>query len=365
MKSLAMVAFGIWIFVVVYFGYLGMTTVPSELDSIGYHIPIAESVVNGSVFKPNYVSPYSYYPGAGEAILALFIILHIPLNLFNVWGLVLLFWIVKKLGERVGLNRDEAVVLGAAISLLPTVVRLPMTQLVDIWLAVFWGGWLLLAEKPEKSIKWSLLFGMVSGLMMGTKISGLILLGLGVVFYWRNLKSFLWIFIALPVGGFWYIRNWVVMGNPFYPLDFWIWKGHTIAKLPIVWKFLVYEKGWGLFAQSLGSEFLGWVAAFLFPLWLRNKWIWLGLINLGLFMIMPGSPGTIVSNCRYLIPAVMTLALGIWIEAKKKKWADTLAVLAVINMAMVLSQISYKPKIVLFSLVVIAFSFLISPSKNK
>jgi len=357
MKLLAKVALGIWVSVVVYFVYTGITTVPSELDSIGYHIPIAESVAKGTVFKPNYISPYSYYPGTGEAILALFMVLHLPLNLFNVLGLVLLFWVMRELGGRGGLDEYEATILAVGMSLLPTVVRLPMTQLVDIWLAVWWGWWLLLVENPKRNILW---FGIASGLLVGTKISGIMLLGVGLLFFWRNIKSWKWVWVTGIVGGFWYVRNWVVMGNPVYPLDFWMWKGHPVAKLPIVWRFLLFEKGYGLFLQALVSEFLGWAVAFGAIIWLRNKWIMLGIINLGLFLFMPGSPGTIVSNCRYLIPAMMTLALGLWIEAKKHKWVETLAILAVINSAMVLSQIAFRPKIVLFSLVLILI-LVISP----
>lgn len=349
MKILAKVALGIWIFVITYFVYLGITTLPSELDSLGYHIPIAESIVKGSVFKPNYVSPYSYYPGAAETVLALFVVLHLPLNLFNVLGLILLFWVMRELGERGGLGKDEAIILGTAISLLPTVVRLPMTQLVDIWLAVFWGWWLYLAKTSKRNTIW---FGLASGLLLGTKISGIILLGVGLLFFWSKIKSWKWVLVAVPIGGFWYLRNWLIMGNPMYPLGFWIWKGSPLAKLPIVWKFLLFEKGYGLFLQALVSEFLGWAIAFAVIFKYKNKWILMGTINFLLFLFMPGSPGTIVSNCRYLIPAIMTLALGVWLEAKQHKWVESLAVLAVINMTTVLPQISYRPKIVIISLII-------------
>lgn len=330
-----------------------MTTQPSELDSIGYHIPIAESVLDGSVFYPNYTSFYSYYPGTGEAVLAVLMAMGFPANMFNVIGVGILFGVMKKLGEQEGLPRDEAIILAVSMALLPTVLRLPLTQLVDIWLAIWWGWWLILITRPMSTKKWQLIFGLVSGLLMGTKISGIMLFITGMVFWGKNIKKWTFLWVTIIVGGFWYARNWVVTGNPFYPLDVWIWSGHPLAKLPIVWKFLVFEKGWGRFLEACVSEFLGWSTALLAVIKFRNRWLGLGLVNFLLFLLMPGSPGTIVSNCRYLIPAIMTLALGLWIEVKKLKRQDTLAVLAVVNSMMVLPQLEYRPKIILVSLIII------------
>ena len=351
---LARVALGVWFLVVVYFGYLGVTDETIENDSRIYHIPIAQSVLTGQVLTgEGYTSPFSFYPGTAEMILAVLMALGIPLNLFNVAGLVALTGLTYKLMQRAEVSKEGAVIAAVSVGLLPTVLRLPLTQLVDIWLAVWWVWWIYLLEKPLWKWKYWLVLGVVTGLLMGTKVSGLILIMTGGVFYGKSLleaagkeKLVGAGLLGVVVGGWWYLRNWLVTGNPMYPLDFLGFKGDSVSQLPIVWKFLLKDKGAvGMFLQALGSEFLGWVVAFVAPLFARNKWIWLGIANTLIFLILPGSPGTIVSNMRYLLPAIIPLIIGIWKWAEERGRGEWLAVLSIINMAAVLPQFDYKPKI--------------------
>jgi hypothetical protein len=362
MKILAKVATGIWLVVVVYFGYLGVTDKTIENDSRIYHIPIAQSVLTGKVLTgEGYASPFSYYPGASEMILAGLMALRIPVNLFNVIGLVALGMVTWKLAQRAGISGDGAIILAASVTMLPTVLRLPMTQLVDIWLAVWWAGWIYLAKKPEKNWKYIVTLGLVTGMLIGTKILGPILLVIGLGFCGKKLmrgtgatKMVAGVVISGIVGGWWYARNWIVKGNPVYPLDLLGWKGDPGSQLPIVWKFLVRDRGaFRLFIQALGSEFLGWAGLFLGPIFVRNKWIWLGLVNALIFLILPGSPGTIVSNCRYLLPAIIPLMIGVWRWAEDNKRGEWLAIMAVVNMVAVLPQLDYKPKITIISIIIL------------
>lgn len=356
MKVIARVALGIWIVTLGYWVYMGVTTKAIENDSRTYHIPIAQSVLSGKVWTgQGYTSPFSFYPGASEVLLAGMMAAKLPVNLFNVAGWVALFAVMYKLARRAGLTFDEAVVAAVGIDMLPTVMRLPLTQLVDIWMAVWWGLWIYLAEKPENKWGYAVKLGVVTGMVVGTKILGPILLLIALWWYGRKLaegmgskKIWAALLSAGIIGGWWYVRNWLVRGNPVYPLDFLWWKGDAASQLPIVWKFLVRDKGaLGMFLQALGSEFLGWVGLLAAGVWVRNKWIWLGLANALVFFILPGSPGTIVSNCRYLIPAMMALVIGVWLGMKRGEKEEWLGSLIVVNAAAVLPQLDFKPKLIL------------------
>src|SRR3972149_11795943 len=148
MKQIARIAIGIWILTAVYFFYQGVTTVASEGDSIMYHLPIARSVIDGTVFTGSrYFDAYAYYPGTGETIVAVMMALGLPLNLFNWLGWVLLFWVTRVFGMKRGLAGELATVTAVAVTMLPTAVRLFPTQLVDIWMAVWWGWGMIKSEK--------------------------------------------------------------------------------------------------------------------------------------------------------------------------------------------------------------------------
>src|SRR5258706_12306525 len=108
-KVLAKVSLIILLYVIVYYFLAGLVSKPFEGDSLQYHIPTAKAILEGKVFsypKPNLYG--SYYPAAAETILSFFILLHIPLNLFNVLAIVLLFFTCLSLGLAYGLKKVTA-----------------------------------------------------------------------------------------------------------------------------------------------------------------------------------------------------------------------------------------------------------------
>ena len=359
MKQIARIAIGIWILTAVYFFYQGVTTVASEGDSIMYHLPIARSVIDGTVFTGSrYFDAYAYYPGTGETIVAVMMALGLPLNLFNWLGWVLLFWVTRVFGMNRGLSGELATVTAVAVTMLPTAVRLFPTQLVDIWMAVWWGWGMIKSEKirsgKAKLGDW-VLWGVILGLLVGTKFSGLMYAVILIVWCGKQIwsagikKALGWVIPAALIGGWWYIRNWILKGNPMYPLDFLWWQGEPSARLPIVWKTLLEIRGITFFAGSLVSEFLLGAGLLLLPLWRRNGWVWVGMAVVLVFAVLPGGVPTILSNCRYLMPAMLVLAVEAarWAQEKRKEeWMGTLAVL---NSVMVLPQLEYKPKLLLLT----------------
>ena len=72
------IAFSLFIFILLYFSFQALTTTPidtNDVDSLRYHIPIAESIADGQLLSPPILKRgLGYYPAVGESILALFII---------------------------------------------------------------------------------------------------------------------------------------------------------------------------------------------------------------------------------------------------------------------------------------------------
>lgn len=90
LPTIAAVAIILFVYVLLTYALQGIATQPSEGDSLAYHIPIARTVLNGQFFHPTDV--LGFYLSNVEVLLAFFILLHIPLNLFNVVAVLLLFF---------------------------------------------------------------------------------------------------------------------------------------------------------------------------------------------------------------------------------------------------------------------------------
>jgi hypothetical protein len=91
LRIFAKIALLLFLYLFLNFFYDGLFSLPSEGDSLAYHIPIAESVLDGSVFSPSRDGyALGFYPGTGESVLSLLMLLHIPHNLYNDIGCVVL-----------------------------------------------------------------------------------------------------------------------------------------------------------------------------------------------------------------------------------------------------------------------------------
>ena len=92
-KTIAYISLIIFLYLVSYYLYNGIfiQKIPLEGDSIGWHIPIAKFVLNGTILNPYVTNLPQLYPGASELILALFMLAGLPLNTYNVLAWFLLF----------------------------------------------------------------------------------------------------------------------------------------------------------------------------------------------------------------------------------------------------------------------------------
>ncbi|TSC87945.1 MAG: hypothetical protein G01um101416_260 [Microgenomates group bacterium Gr01-1014_16] len=363
MKILAKVAVGIWLIVLGYFGYLGMLGRAWEGDSLAYHIPIARNIVAGK--WGNFDNWLEYYPGTGEIILAGFMKLGIPLNLYNVVGWIVLFWVVREFGEVWGIGKDGATILAAAAGLLPSVVRLIPTQTVDIWMAV-WGLFALrecLMFNVQCSIKSWIKFGVFLGLLIGTKYSGL---GFAAVFLaaavWKyKSKNFLVaVLVMILVGGGWYLRNYLEMGHALYPVG----AANFRMLERRVWMIPVYHPA--KFAEALFSEYLLWPVLgivliahnfkfliFNFKSIFKSKFLnlktstllFLAAGNFGVYLFIPAGVENVLSDSRYIYLVMIPLMLACFLWAKEHKREEELGILALLMMVVEFTQLDFHPKL--------------------
>jgi len=329
---------------IIYFGYLGSTSEVWEGDSLAYHIPIARIVASGRTGEKGvYTDWLYYYPGVGEAMLAVLMKLGVPLNLFNLLGWVVLGAAVVMWGRQVGMGTYAATVMGAGVMWWPSVVRLVLTQTVDIWLAAFWMLAVIWLEKKKTDWKYWAVLGIWLGALLGVKYSGPLFLGVLGVFYWRRLwegRRWWGVMAAMIilVGGSWYFRNWAWTGNWIYPAGeagfrLLEWKaGEIVVKLP------------GKFIEAVVSEYLIW--PILGMAMLRfNKFWWLGVANWAVYMLLPSWPNNVISDLRYAYPAMLPWMAIVWKWAKDRGKENLWTVLALAMVVVEWAQLDYRPKL--------------------
>lgn len=346
------VVWGLWLGVFGYFVWWGATHPAWEGDSLAYHIPVARMINEGKwLEKASFVEPWFYYPAMGETLLAGWMAVGFPINWYNLAGWVILTGLVFGLGRRVGLSKDLAGVAAVAVAMWPTIIRLIPTQTVDIWLAVWWVGAALKLsisnyQLPIRRRKhnWVIL-GVCLGMLIGTKYSGLLfaaaLMGVFWSRWWKEgLDNLYWIMPMMVVGGFWYVRNWLLTGNPM-PLfgnDYFAMFGTPVL--------VVARSGIGTMLSGLVSEYLVWAGLLLLPIWIRNKWVGVGILNfLIYFWLLPSRPESFVSGLRYTLVAFIPLLVVGFKWLAKKGERETLAVVAILGMAAGLTQLDYHPKL--------------------
>lgn len=372
-KLLSKISFFIFAVLVVQFIYFGITTSIHgvfEGDSVIFHIPIAQQLAKFTFIPADLTLGLGYLPATAEAILSLFLLLHIPINLFNVLALVCLFIAAKKVAEAFGISKDLSIIYGVAIATLQSVLRWPLTQVSDIWLAVFFLAVLYLLKTPETTKKYFARLGFFTGMLIGAKPSGIAFAGILLFFFglnvFRNAKVLNVISFAIPViifGLSWYIRNFVLTGNPFYPVGIF-----SIAGNP---EYSNLAAGnWSIFANvtknpayvvkvfnAFLSEFFIWTPALILPIYsLIKKKNSLDLRNLSftaiiifLVFVFTFPAESIVSNMRHIYTLMDVLILQAFLIFDKKPFE--IASFSLLAGIFPIMNFDYHPKILIIAFI--------------
>jgi hypothetical protein len=367
----------IFVFLIIYYFAAGIRSVPWEGDSIDYHIPIAKMIVEGHIISP---TPYiynlmQYCPGSSELILAVLMFLKVPINIYNVIGSIGLFFALKYLAKTFKLSFAMSVIFAVSFVTLHGVIRWINAQTIDIWLATFFSLSLALIQSPKKTLRYFLLLGLSLGMVTGSKYVGPAFTVFLLLIYGKNILSklsikYLFVFsiFFLVFGASWYIRNYFLTGDPYYPQSILFFKGveFHILDQPVWRMFLMFPKVW---FDAFISEYTVWslslvvvpVIVIFFKQKEYSKLLILGALNFAIYFFLPSGPfpNLITSGFRYTYPAFIPLILLIFMIAQKFKKETELAIIALTNMV-ILPEISYHPKILilLIPIALIIFRFL-------
>lgn len=381
---LSKIALFIFLVLVVQFIYFGVTTSIQgvfEGDSVIFHIPIARELAKFNFIPASLTMGLGFLPATAETILTLFVLLHIPINLFNVLALVCLFIAAKKVGESFGLSKEVSIVYAFAASTLQSVLRWPLTQVSDIWLAVFFLAALYFLKTPKTVNKYFISLGFFMGMLIGAKQSGIIFAALLLLFYgvsvFRKAKFLSYISFLIPVfvfGFSWYIRNWVITGNPLYPVGIFTLVGHPEYSN-------LTAGNWSIFSNivqnpsylikvfnALISEFFVWATALVLPFYLliKRKKIKdltkLSIISLAIFLafVFAFPAESIVSNMRHIYPLMHLVILQTFLFFENRR--ENITVFAVLAGIFPLMNFDYRPKILILAFIP-AFYFIFIKDK--
>lgn len=255
-----------------YYSYLGIThPIPTPGDSWDYHIPISQSILNGSFLTlPHVTVPQRFYPGSSEIFNSLLILLHIPLTLSNILAMSVLLVCLYKLSRTFKLNQYFSLLYALTFITLNAIVRWQNAISIDVWVAVFFCVGIILLETPQKSVQYFIKLGFVLGMLIGSKYTTSYFLILFLLFYTKkiikyiNTERIIAFFIPfLALGLFWYIRNYFLKGNPFYPVSFLGYKGVLNFK-DIVWNQILTHPL--ALLNAAFSEYHLWIFSFILAL---------------------------------------------------------------------------------------------------
>ena len=321
---------------------------PFGWDDLNYHFTFAvEWLKSGTLVNPIVVSDYpapSYYPLNGSFI---FFWLLLPFkNVFladlgQVPFYIIVFLSMYSIGKKVGLKHRYSIYASILLLLVPNYFKQMRIAYVDVMVTGFFMLALnfLANLRKDFNLKNVLLVGLSCGLLIGTKIivipHALIItfcfLGLsffGLVrnkLYLRFFSSVLiFILAVLITGGFSYMRNFVMTGNPVYPLQLKIF-GITFFKGVLGGEFInneagAFALGKFLFHEGVGAGFILYVipGLILAAIGLINKksvqryFLWFLFILIPvLYLVYRFAIG--VPNIRYLYPwFAVCFILAVW-----------------------------------------------------
>ena len=390
LTTLSLLSIALFLFLIVYFLFIGIKYTPyeiNELDSLGQHIPLAKSILEGRLFNPPEMGKgLGFYMPVGEIILSLLILLNIPLGFYNIIAVILIYFLCFKLARSYLLSKENALLFSTVVVYLNPIVRLISTQKNDLFLLSFFLLFWFLLKLGGSSLKYFITLGISFGLLIGTKYSGIIFSIVLLIAFGKSLlktmtnKNFTsFAIFAFLFGGIWYTRNYVLTGNPIYPVGLFGFKGHPEFIIPTGLDTLFNKSTFPITLDAFISEYLIWIFIPIMVIWLfvLRKTRRLAVNNLPLLLISAGASFAyflgpsefirvnITSNMRFLLETFVSLVLFIFLAFKNHNLEKYLKLLAILSVFAIIPQLDYYPKLIILWIGIIAFIVFIMNKKVK
>ena len=209
---------------------------PRSVDDLCHHLPpIQEAAVQGRfVILPLDLRPWFAYPLNADLLFLWPTMLRGDIRWTDgaqALTALLAALAIAAIGGEVGASRRSRLFAALVFLLMPVVLRQAASCYTDVTLAAFYGAavWGATRHARDGAGAPLLLCGLAAGLLAGTKYHFLLplaalapLLVLGVrrapsrLEGWRR-AVLLFFTPAAALSAYWYVRNLVVLGNPFYP----------------------------------------------------------------------------------------------------------------------------------------------------
>jgi hypothetical protein len=354
---------GAFLILFVMLAAFALTMPPAPTDAFLDHLVFpAEWLHAGRITLVQTLSPdqaTTYYPANGELM---YLWLMLPLHDDLLAGLLepacLLVSIIAaySIGLKLGLRKEWAATSAAAAGLIPVTLNQMHQFGVDLFFTACFlcaVRFLLPDREGKRSIGETIVAGLAAGLAMGSKYFGLVLILTVIPFIFaakaekRKLVHTLVFFAALAAAGaYWYVRNLIVTGSPFYPLGFdvfglTIFKGaytrdamfhsylHTpISRLGLFGDILTgYSLGLSLLTATLLTITIGaarrvkdFRVSCVGIEW--HKWYFFSLAPIFALLFWYVNPYNIANNSRFLIPGLFSFILLFGWTLQREKWAS-------------------------------------------
>ncbi len=227
------------VFILRYFNALFQ--IPIEYDNVSYHLPfVVEWLKTGNlmdIYYSAFAGPLGYYPSNFE-LFDLWVFLPFGrdyfVNLLNFPIFPLLILAIYATCINFKIKPKIALLCAAIFIYMPQTFRQMGVPLVDLFFTLTFVTSIYFLQEFWKSSKLSdaALFGISTGLFVGTKYLGapyvlplfFALAIIALVKFWKDKKHLCKVFAYSGIGsiiggGFWYIRNWIEVGNPIFPVE--------------------------------------------------------------------------------------------------------------------------------------------------
>jgi 4-amino-4-deoxy-L-arabinose transferase-like glycosyltransferase len=208
---------------------------PTGWDELTYHLPYAKYFVENEGLSVNPFLRYPLYAHNIELLYALSLLFYddILAHLFHAAAAILTSLGIYHLGTMTS-NKKTGVIAACIFISSPLIAHLMKTSYIDLGLTlfIFLGFYCIALWLITKQEYWLYISGFAIGIAVGSKYSGLFyvpLFAIWVAFQSRKISSVMKFLLPIFLfGSPWYIRNFIISGDPVSPFGgeifgYWLW----------------------------------------------------------------------------------------------------------------------------------------------